>query len=99
RDGHVTGVQTCALPICLAAPETWRCSAATTGRWSAIEHYAARDRIDHATLGRSHLYRADERVQSSSTRSGPGSRLEHQARSSSRSEERRVGKECRSEGG
>src|SRR5215208_8102304 len=54
RDGHVTGVQTCALPI--------------SPTWSG--------------------------ACSSATRSRPSIRVE--SASSSRSEERRVGKECRS---
>src|SRR5690348_18383403 len=79
RDGRVTGVQTCALPI------------------SGVEGLAARaaDRangegLDAGTVGRDsgvgagHLEQRDARG------------AERQARVGARSEERRVGKECRS---
>src|SRR5437870_13250905 len=69
RDGHVTGVQTCALPICARAAPTWRAT----------------------PLPRTWCWLCS-RIQLWESHTGP-------ARfwlTSRRSEERRVGKECRS---
>src|SRR5690625_7223857 len=64
RDGHVTGVQTCALPIFTAR------TGATT-----MPHGPGTTPVDHA-------FRKDDRH-------------DPEARTRTRSEERRVGKECR----
>src|SRR5437660_12460578 len=71
RDGHVTGVQTCALPISNAGP-----------RSISVQ-------IEPRTQ--------NEKFTQSEQRNDPGERR-HQRRRSPRSEERRVGKECRSRG-
>src|SRR5207253_6946671 len=68
RDGHVTGVQTCALPICGSAPRSRGADPAPRATRRRIR--AARSRS--ATARRKTILRK-----------------------SSRSEERRVGKECR----
>src|SRR5690625_7739650 len=77
RDGHVTGVQTCALPICGAG------EADQVGRSRARGHHPGgvhpADRAGRAARHR---------------RGGPRRRALLQRRS----EERRVGKECRSGG-
>src|SRR5439155_2181 len=72
RDGHVTGVQTCALPI-------------SPGTLSAREHYQTMFRewlVDVHRVPASYPYRCPCRGRD------PGC--------PARSEERRVGKECRS---
>src|SRR5690625_7995689 len=72
RDGHVTGVQTCALPICRA--------------WNTRRSSRITDRTSHIARRRSRV--AARAVGASGTmRWCPR-----------RSEERRVGKECRSRG-
>src|SRR5439155_3915370 len=67
RDGHVTGVQTCALPICPAADPVANCRSSVS--------FGVSDGIGSGTPGRF----------------TPLCEL-------TRSEERRVGKECRSRG-
>src|SRR3712207_7284179 len=76
RDIGVTGVQTCALPICL--PDTLIKKYLTL-----LKKYRARPFIP--------AFRQGNQVEPRTTSSG---RLN--SRSDSRSEERRVGKECRS---
>src|SRR3712207_9073847 len=68
RDIGVTGVQTCALPICFMAAVSWR--------WCCHEAIA---RLRHRPVG------VDRRRRQERSRQEAG-----------RSEERRVGKECRS---
>src|SRR5690606_40853891 len=80
RDFHVTGVQTCALPICsaglgTASPPAPRGSAPTRPRPRPAPRRPARQGAANATV-----------VRSSALTSGR------------RSEERRVGKECRPPG-
>src|SRR5439155_17237499 len=74
RDGHVTGVQTCALPIFGRIP------------WSAKPAIQGVDRLPACggadASGVEHRTRASGDI--------------HRARGAGRSEERRVGKECRS---
>src|SRR5207248_8193902 len=72
RDRTVTGVQTCALPIC---------SGRKPGRRSAT------------TLNTSRIVGPEYCLGGAAARLGSG------ARGAGRSEERRVGKECRSRGG
>src|SRR5439155_16404606 len=69
RDGHVTGVQTCALPICLS----------NTGAHEYKLLYQELDRVRKLVGNGAHF--------SAWTAPQPGQ---------NRSEERRVGKECRS---
>src|SRR5256884_1111447 len=84
RDVAVTGVQTCALPI---SPGRRRATARPRARWSRCSptHTQATGSALAAPLlpaaGRGHEH-------------APGSR--RRARAGARSEERRVGKECRS---
>src|SRR5690606_41091706 len=79
RDFHVTGVQTCALPICTARPP--------------METYQRARRSLRARMRRL-------RLRAGVSKSSPGAREEAlmscSAISFMRSEERRVGKECRS---
>src|SRR5207249_6387473 len=83
RDRNVTGVQTCALPICIArqtgeeAPE----SPFGAGALELDHHVAGAHALDVARAARI-LHHSKERD------------LERTAREA-RSEERRVGKECR----
>src|SRR5439155_14066336 len=80
RDGHVTGVQTCALPICLAAA-AWNIEREVPGGVAAFTGFLGRSeqRANQIEgLDVSHRIRA---------RRAADGRL--------RSEERRVGKECR----
>src|SRR4051794_41655930 len=74
RDGRVTGVQTCALPI--SPLMRWALNEMATGAWTT------RAMLQALT---------DMGLRSRGTRTAPGKPLAH-----SRSEERRVGKECRS---
>src|SRR5690606_40978075 len=82
RDFHVTGVQTCALPICEAVafvPDVY----AVVATFPAHERYGLSEQIRRAAI------------------SVPANIAEGQARFYARdflhrSEERRVGKECRS---
>src|SRR5439155_8977889 len=71
RDGHVTGVQTCALPI------------SCVGRWPEWTSVATCRRRAPSRRARRCSPSAERRSTARSLRSG-------------RSEERRVGKECRS---
>src|SRR5690625_6257927 len=70
RDGHVTGVQTCALPIYLGTGTKYGYSGLVTG-----EHLNAAALLGGRPVGALRMSNAD------------------------RSEERRVGKECRAGGG
>src|SRR5439155_13031043 len=74
RDGHVTGVQTCALPICMPCIGKWYTSTHTT--------MVERCRLEWARCWKSPSQRIGP----------PGSAGTSNLR---RSEERRVGKECR----
>src|SRR2546421_2572734 len=77
RDLIVTGVQTCALPICGTAAAPWPAGGRKAAGWSLCS-------VRVATVG--------ARIQSARRSS-----LSHCGRrNSGRSEERRVGKECRS---
>src|SRR5260370_25357524 len=80
RDSSVTGVQTCALPICLL-PENPRC-----GTGSGLLRQWCRNRPGHAgsVFWSNTLCRT------------PTPRFSWPASEFARSEERRVGKECRS---
>src|SRR5690606_40062209 len=78
RDFHVTGVQTCALPICVQAASRVMASKASPRPASRT---SSRD-----TVGSS----------ASSRRTTASASLATRCRRSCRSEERRVGKECRS---
>src|SRR5256886_4380061 len=80
RDLTVTGVQTCALPISAFAAEYSAC--ATLGREETRDGRASLGRRPRAA----HARRAR----------GPGLERRHPVDDDIRSEERRVGKECRS---
>src|SRR5690606_40627294 len=84
RDFHVTGVQTCALPIYL------------------LEQHARPEGAEHAAQPAHHLAAAEDRALRAGVRRLRGEareRGEQRARTEGpRSEERRVGKECRSRG-
>src|SRR5439155_8910844 len=93
RAGHVTGVQTCALPIFYAAADRDR---SIRGRRWSVEHFFS-GRPDHyprvkalelVISAQDHLYRA-----------GPSSiKYWGRERAEQRSEERRVGKEASGRG-
>src|SRR5207253_8355381 len=77
RDGHVTGVQTCALPICAACQRRRREKRRAPSRSSPQRSF----RFAYVSLPSRRLYPT------------PSSRRKSAA--CLRSEERRVGKECR----
>src|SRR5258708_28663591 len=81
RDDLVTGVQTCALPICCGGPPTTASTIATPTRRSTST------RPGRASSG------ATSGGSSATSTRPPTTRP---SRTSPRSEERRVGKECRS---
>src|SRR5690606_40643861 len=90
RDFHVTGVQTCALPI--SSGDRWRSSRAGRAAPSGRDRGRARWRWSCAA------FRGEWSSPSSRERGGrPGPRGSRAG--AGRSEERRVGKECRSRGG
>src|SRR5207253_4297148 len=80
RDGHVTGVQTCALPIC--EPPT-----VDNAKGLLVSRFFDPKRYDLASVGR---YKINKKLHIKN-------RLFNQrlAETLVRSEERRVGKECR----
>src|SRR5436309_14035483 len=82
RDFHVTGVQTCALPISMFSMARSRALAELT---AAVESAKARERAME-NMVRLAVQEAYVRAKSA------------QDRAALRSEERRVGKECRSRG-
>src|SRR5207253_6487923 len=82
RDGHVTGVQTCALPIYQGYRMNETTQKLRTG--FKVKHYHSR--IPGLNYG----------LNGNFQRSNSGSFLLWQSDSLARSEERRVGKECRS---
>src|SRR5207253_7419488 len=92
RDGHVTGVQTCALPIfntSLSSPADSRLLG-TLGSRRLIQTGSTRAGPEPCRLSSvSRLRRHD----AGNVRVVPGGKL-----ATSRSEERRVGKECRARG-
>src|SRR5439155_10767087 len=97
RDGHVTGVQTCALPISLTLLST----AQARGHQGSGETSRRRSLIDPAGTRRVLLWRPRPRASSLPPHSfvGPPPTLPPaESAAASRSEERRVGKECRSRG-
>src|SRR5690348_17760331 len=80
RDGRVTGVQTCALPI-------WGSAGSRTNFWTCRSWRASRSRtITGSREAARDIWRSRRTSTTRSTRK----------RTWSRSEERRVGKECRS---
>src|SRR5437870_6363174 len=88
RDGHVTGVQTCALPIC--------CSRSSTAASCSVSS-RSRSCCSGTTRRRSRRRSSPRRGGGSrTTRRTTTGRCSHD--SCSRSEERRVGKEWRSRG-
>src|SRR5207253_4854717 len=93
RDGHVTGVQTCALPISL-----------TRGRTLSAASTTDRTALDGSLAGMAHeIERPPTDARLSLTKDGAiESSAAHDGLSinipASRSEERRVGKECRLRG-
>src|SRR5207253_6854488 len=98
RDGHVTGVQTCALPICREGDKKDGGSCETpfqAGNGTSPDRFGSVLTVRHAaTL----CLRADVAELVDAHGSGPcgGNPVEVQVLS--RSEERRVGKECRCRG-
>src|SRR5207253_5520723 len=86
RDGHVTGVQTCALPICIAlmkllanAPGLQQINPGTSGGFNA-------QFLDHTPVNGNEMnLRGDVNLTQNT-----------KVFATFRSEERRVGKECRS---
>src|SRR5204863_7080284 len=88
RDLYVTGVQTCALPIC--RPNTsWMPATSMRDCW-----LEAGETMPLRWKGRSALCRSGQRKLNKPTSSATSS----STGSTSRSEERRVGKECRARG-
>src|SRR5207253_6602721 len=92
RDGHVTGVQTCALPIYQVPPATRAVLLCRVLRAvpDADRRVAEPARLPRACRGR-HALRAAERTARGGERSVPRGGL---PLSGGRSEERRVGKVC-----
>src|SRR5438067_10627565 len=86
RDRNVTGVQTCALPICLPGRQTGQ-----SGQLGPPPAQLPDARQPRAALRRSQVGGVQEQGQ------GPRSQAAQQR--NVRSEERRVGKECKSRGG
>src|SRR5439155_9339948 len=90
RDGHVTGVQTCALPILKA-----------TTTWPPRSTKPARSTIAPATCNKQRTYTTSAwnatRTTPSATAAWPYCSTKPAAnkKHSNRSEERRVGKECK----
>src|SRR5690606_40191033 len=96
RDFHVTGVQTCALPISFKMPQSFDSFTRATGIIIASEGYANwRRHIDDAKSGMADPIRA--RFSGGKTISA-ADYLDVIREREKRSEERRVGKECRSRG-
>src|SRR5690606_39858517 len=83
RDFHVTGVQTCALPICVCADRRVR-SFLDIGKGVGPK-YQAGDGNECYDKSRTCLHRKSSKADTASSMSR-----------AQRSEERRVGKECRS---
>src|SRR3989441_1946965 len=79
RDKLVTGVQTCALPICSGASRVLGVGRKASSRVPGLE--SMRRKIDPSGIGEADVVFVP---------------LEDGDRASARSEERRVGKECRS---
>src|SRR5207253_7292184 len=96
RDGHVTGVQTCALPIFLIG--CTRSAAATVylANHDLISSTRRRRRTWRWTR-RWRRYRRRRRGWKWSVAQADGVKLNLPGASEIRSEERRVGKECRSQ--
>src|SRR5439155_15440741 len=88
RDGHVTGVQTCALPICRYPVARWRPTEDQDDRLMARGsiHFQPK-RLAGAEI---HF----DRQPVESTSYGMEVGAEHAIACGERSEERRVGKEC-----
>src|SRR5690625_7697249 len=84
RDGHVTGVQTCALPISPPSPTSSPLAITDTQRRS------------HPRQPSSHSRRVSYAGSVTSSRCQRARRHSSLPGAPSRSEERRVGKECRS---
>src|SRR5690625_7312165 len=86
RDGHVTGVQTCALPISNSTPWVIQRTLSTSVKPSWLIHR--------------YLVHTSEARTSSTTRAPMASAVmpSGDRRGRGRSEERRVGKECGSQG-
>src|SRR5439155_18017760 len=85
RDGHVTGVQTCALPICCDIPVRPAFAALSRGRTDRSVRTHPPARSGGATVASVWLLRF----------SPSATKPEAFTSSTKRSEERRVGKECR----
>src|SRR5690606_40425018 len=86
RDFHVTGVQTCALPISKRPPPHCRITTQSPIQTSRIGSLRARRRLSKAST-------PTQSVRLAKARTGPTVNSVQ-----FRSEERRVGKECRSRG-
>src|SRR5439155_8753895 len=91
RDGHVTGVQTCALPISCRSPTRFRSTrVATTGeKWCCIHGLSLFQKQTVKPPGKRWLFAILLACIAIVALLMPGHDLP-------RSEERRVGKECRS---
>src|SRR5690606_39521995 len=88
RDFHVTGVQTCALPICVVLQEQLDQSKLRQAR---IEQSESSDAVDEARRIAFGLEQVQDRLRSLYTLANQRLSLLSQQ---SRSEERRVGKGC-----
>src|SRR5690606_40997990 len=84
RDFHVTGVQTCALPICHRAPARAACRAGSRRRHPPYDGADLRHLVQRAALSTDVSLADEGALRSRRTSTG-----------SPRSEERRVGKEWR----
>src|SRR5437870_10837901 len=88
RDGHVNGVQTCALPISPRDHRARLCRRRSVNRFGWA-HVRAHERWKAVVLGKKRRGATRQWYEHRRVRSRPGARPW-------RSEERRVGKECRS---
>src|SRR5690606_39437391 len=95
RDFHVTGVQTCALPIYLAYNEDGHIGAlavkAPSKKFRDAEAYLAHIQSPKAER----VYITSEHLEVLFLRSNPSEDTGSRVWAQTRSEERRVGKECR----
>src|SRR5699024_12064784 len=94
RDRNVTGVQTCALPISITNTiREW--NPTTGGNWSYV---STDDNGEYRFFGSFHEVRENERIVQTFTFEGfPDAVSLETMTLTDRSEERRVGKECRAQ--
>src|SRR5690606_39310646 len=92
RDFHVTGVQTCALPICRQTCPS--CFAFRTG----LAPLVTGNGLAHFSGGRARIWTSSAAIRLSSNQTIRFEKISAVGSGKIRSEERRVGKACRSRG-